>query len=81
MKRLGGCWARHDPAIPPRIVPVAEGIIPEEEEEEAEELLIIVSVFIEWDAGDKTKIYDYNYEATKLATRKSSIRSDFTLST
>ena len=46
---------------------VAEGIIPEAE---ADNLLIIASVFIEWDAADKKKIYDWNYEATKLAIRR-----------
>lgn len=46
---------------------VAEGIIPKEE---AENVLIIVSVFIEWDAQDKEKIYKYNYEATKLAIKR-----------
>lgn len=46
---------------------VAEGVIPKEE---AENLLVIVSVFIEWDATDKAKIYDYNYEATKLALKR-----------
>jgi len=43
---------------------VAEGILPKSR---AETLLIIVSVFIHWEAKDKKKIYDYNYEATKLA--------------
>ena len=43
---------------------VAEGIIPEVE---ADTLVIIASVFIEWDATDKKKIYDWNYEATKIA--------------
>lgn len=46
---------------------VAEGIIPEAE---ADNLLIIVSVFIEWDAADKKQIYDWNYEATKLAIHR-----------
>jgi len=46
---------------------VAEGIIPEAE---ADNLLIIASVFIEWDAADKKKIYDWNYEATKTAIRR-----------
>ncbi|NPE28126.1 formaldehyde-activating enzyme [Methanococcoides sp. SA1] len=46
---------------------VAEGVIPKEE---AENILIIVSVFIEWDATDKEKIYEYNYEATKLALKR-----------
>ena len=46
---------------------VAEGIIPGTE---ADNLLIIASVFIEWDAADKKKIYDWNYEATKTAIRR-----------
>jgi 5,6,7,8-tetrahydromethanopterin hydro-lyase len=46
---------------------VSEGVIPENM---AEELLIIVSVFIEWDAENKKKVYTYNYEATKLAIRR-----------
>ena len=33
---------------------VAEGVLPKEE---AENLLIIVSVFIQWDATDKSKVY------------------------
>jgi len=43
---------------------VEAGIIPKAK---ADDLFIIVSVFIEWDAEDKAKIYRYNYEATKLA--------------
>jgi len=46
---------------------VAEKILPEEQ---AEDIFIIVSVFIEWDANDKDKIYEYNYEATKLAIKR-----------
>ena len=46
---------------------VAEGIIPEAE---ADNLLIIASIFIEWDAAEKKKIYDWNYEATKTAIRR-----------
>jgi 5,6,7,8-tetrahydromethanopterin hydro-lyase len=46
---------------------VYEGTIPEEM---AEDILIIVSVFIEWDAKDKKKIYEYNYQATKLAIER-----------
>lgn len=46
---------------------VAEGTLPQEL---AEELMIIVSVFIEWDAKDKKKIYDYNYSATKQAIER-----------
>ena len=46
---------------------VAEKILPEEQ---AEDIFIIVSVFIEWDAKDKEKVYEYNYEATKLAIKR-----------
>jgi len=46
---------------------VEEGVIPKEK---ADDLFIIVSVFIEWDAEDKKKIHDYNYEATKLAIKR-----------
>ena len=46
---------------------VAEGTLPQEL---AEELMIIVSVFIEWDAEDKKKIYEYNYQATKQAIER-----------
>jgi 5,6,7,8-tetrahydromethanopterin hydro-lyase len=46
---------------------VAEGVLPQEL---ADELMIIVSVFIEWDAKDKKKIYEYNYQATKLAIER-----------
>jgi 5,6,7,8-tetrahydromethanopterin hydro-lyase len=46
---------------------VSEGIIPLEM---AEDILIIVSVFIEWDAKDKKKVYDNNYLATKFAIER-----------
>ncbi len=46
---------------------VEEGFI---DKNEAEDLLIIVSVFIEWDAKDKDRVYEYNYEATKLALKR-----------
>jgi 5,6,7,8-tetrahydromethanopterin hydro-lyase len=46
---------------------VAEGTIPQDL---AEDLMIIVSVFIEWDAKDKDKIYDFNYRATKEAIER-----------
>ncbi len=46
---------------------VEDGII---NKDDAENLLIIVSVFIEWDAEDKDKIYKYNHEATKLALKR-----------
>ncbi|VVB71483.1 5,6,7,8-tetrahydromethanopterin hydro-lyase [uncultured archaeon] len=50
---------------------VGEGTIPEML---AEELFIIVSVFIEWDAADKKKVYEYNYQATKLAIERAVAR-------
>src|SRR5438874_2723005 len=43
---------------------VAEGIIPKAE---AENLVIVCGVFIHWEAKDDTKIYQFNYEATKLS--------------
>ena len=46
---------------------VEDGTIPKEE---AEDLLIIVSVFVQWNAKNKKKIYDYNYEATKLSIKR-----------
>ena len=46
---------------------VAEGIIPKAE---AENLVVIVGVFIHWDAKDKDKIFQYNYEATKTALQR-----------
>jgi 5,6,7,8-tetrahydromethanopterin hydro-lyase len=46
------------------VASVAEGVIPKDQ---VDDLVIIVGVFIHWDAEDDKKIYDYNYEATKLA--------------
>src|SRR5580704_15891388 len=43
---------------------VAEGVIPRDQ---CEKLVIICGVFIHWEAADDKKIYDYNYEATKLS--------------
>jgi 5,6,7,8-tetrahydromethanopterin hydro-lyase len=51
---------------------VAAGTLPEEN---ADDLFLIVSVFIEWDASDKKKIYDYNYQATKLAIERAVART------
>ena len=45
---------------------VEDGTIPEKE---AEDIFICVGVFIHWDANDDTRIYDYNYEATKMAIK------------
>jgi 5,6,7,8-tetrahydromethanopterin hydro-lyase len=46
---------------------VSEGTIPADM---AEDIMIIVSVFIEWDAKDKKKVYDNNYLATKFAIER-----------
>jgi len=35
--------------------------------EKCEELCIVCGVFIHWEAEDDNKIFEYNYEATKLA--------------
>lgn len=43
---------------------VAAGVIPKNQ---AEDLVIVCGVFIHWEAADDKKIYQYNYEATKLA--------------
>lgn len=51
---------------------VADGVIPTEK---VEDLLIVVSVFIEWDAKDKSKIYENNYLATKMAIKRA-VRSE-----
>lgn len=45
---------------------VAEGVIPQSK---AEDYVIVCGVFIHWDAKDDAKIYQYNYEATKLAIK------------
>src|SRR4051794_25499612 len=43
---------------------VAEGVIPKAD---VENLVIVCGVFIHWEAKDDTKIYQFNYEATKLS--------------
>ena len=43
---------------------VAEGVIPKDM---CEDYVIVCGVFIHWEATDDKKIYDYNYEATKLS--------------
>jgi 5,6,7,8-tetrahydromethanopterin hydro-lyase len=45
---------------------VAEGVIPKDK---ADEYVIVCGVFIHPQAENETKIYDYNYEATKLAIK------------
>ncbi len=46
---------------------VASGVIPKDQ---AESLVIVCGVFIHWDAADDAKIYEYNYEATKLSIQR-----------
>ena len=46
---------------------VASGVIPKDQ---VENLVIICGVFIHWEAADDNKIYQYNYEATKLAIER-----------
>ena len=46
---------------------VAEGVIPKSE---ADNLVIVCGVFIHKAAKDDTKIYQYNYEATKLSIER-----------
>jgi 5,6,7,8-tetrahydromethanopterin hydro-lyase len=41
---------------------VESGVIPKDK---ANDLCIMVGVFIHWEAEDDTKIFDYNYQATK----------------
>ena len=41
---------------------VEAGVIPKDQ---CESLCIVCGVFIHWEAADNTKIYDYNYAATK----------------
>jgi 5,6,7,8-tetrahydromethanopterin hydro-lyase len=45
---------------------VAAGVIPANK---ADDLVIVCGVFIHWAAADDTKIYQYNYDATKLAIK------------
>lgn len=43
---------------------VEAGIIPKDQ---CEDLVIVCGVFIHWEAADDKKIFEYNYEATKLS--------------
>lgn len=45
---------------------VAAGVIPANK---ADDYVIVCGVFIHWDAADDTKIFQYNYDATKLAIK------------
>ena len=46
---------------------VADGVIPKSE---VDNLVIVCGVFIHWDAKDDAKIYQFNYEATKLSIQR-----------
>ncbi len=46
---------------------VESGAIPKDQ---AENLVIICGVFIHWEAEDDKKIFEYNYEATKLSIER-----------
>jgi 5,6,7,8-tetrahydromethanopterin hydro-lyase len=46
---------------------VASGVIPKAD---ADKLVIVCGVFIHWEAKDDAKIYQFNYEATKLAIER-----------
>lgn len=46
---------------------VASGVIPKGD---VENLVIVCGVFIHWEAKDDNKIYQYNYEATKLSIQR-----------
>ncbi len=45
---------------------VQDGVIPAGK---ADDLVIVCGVFIHWDAADDNKIFQYNYEATKMAIK------------
>lgn len=45
---------------------VEAGVIPKNK---AEDLVIVCGVFIHWEAQDDKKIYQYNYDATKMAIK------------
>lgn len=45
---------------------VAAGVIPANK---ADDYVIVCGVFIHWDASDDNKIFQYNYEATKMAIK------------
>jgi 5,6,7,8-tetrahydromethanopterin hydro-lyase len=46
---------------------VAAGVIPKDQ---VENLVMVAGVFIHWEAKDNNKIFQYNYDATKLAIQR-----------
>ena len=64
-KQVGQMFGPAQAAVARGVVDsVRDGVIPEGE---AEDLCIVVGVFIHWQAENDKKIYDFNYEATKLS--------------
>jgi 5,6,7,8-tetrahydromethanopterin hydro-lyase len=51
---------------------VKSGVIPKDQ---CENLCIVCGVFIHWQAEDDKKIYQYNYEATKLSIERAMKKS------
>jgi hypothetical protein len=51
---------------------LSDGVIPRKD---VDNLYLTVSVFLEWDASDKDKVYKYNYQATKQAINNAYKRS------
>src|SRR5260221_208317 len=66
-KQAGQKFGAAQPAVAKAVADsVADGVIPAAQ---AEELVIVCGVFIHWEAKDDTKIYDFNYQATKMAIK------------
>ena len=67
MRQAGQMFGPAQAAVGRAVVDsVVEGIIPKDK---AEDYVIVCGVFIHPAAADETKIYDYNYAATKLAIK------------
>lgn len=67
MRQAGQMFGPAQAAVGRAVVDcVAEGTIPKDK---AEDYVIVCGVFIHPAAADDTKIYDYNYEATKMAIK------------
>jgi len=65
MKQVGQMFGPAQAAVAKAVADsVADGVIPKDQ---AEQLVCVCGVFIHPAAEDNKKIYDYNYEATKMA--------------
>lgn len=65
MKQAGQMFGPAQAAVAKAVADSVEaGVIPKDQ---AEDLVVVCGVFIHPAATDNKKIYDYNYEATKLA--------------